>query len=51
MCGLELIEYGAILLGPPDAGERVLKQHLCTDCYATVQRVVDGAELDGGTNA
>ena len=35
-CGRELDEPGAILLGPPDAEQKVLKHHLCQECYEVI---------------
>lgn len=32
-CGVELEEYGAILLGPPDENDMAKKYHLCVGCY------------------
>ena len=34
-CGQELKVPGAILLSPPDDEGKVLKEHICTDCYQT----------------
>lgn len=36
-CGKELIEFGAILLGPPD-GNLVEKFHPCQDCYKKIRK-------------
>ena len=33
MCGEELNEYGAILLSPLDNENRVVKFHICKNCY------------------
>ena len=35
-CGNELIEYGAILLGPPDTEDMARKMHLCVYCYKQI---------------
>lgn len=35
-CGLELQEYGAILFGPPDEENKVVKNHLCVSCYEEI---------------
>jgi len=35
-CGKELNEFGAILLSPPDKNNKVIKYHLCVDCYEKV---------------
>lgn len=40
MCGKELIEFGAILLGPPDKGNLVIKDHICKPCYIILCRFV-----------
>ena len=32
ICSDELDKYGAILLSPPE-DDRVLKRHICVDCY------------------
>ncbi|MBD3270842.1 hypothetical protein GF376_04935 [Candidatus Peregrinibacteria bacterium] len=32
-CQKELNDFGAILLGPPDDENMVIKQHLCVACY------------------
>jgi hypothetical protein len=37
-CGRELLEFGALLLGPPDNEGFVKKYHLCVDCYATLRK-------------
>ncbi len=37
-CGLELREFGAILLSPPDGKGFVKKYHLCADCYVQLQK-------------
>jgi hypothetical protein len=33
-CSRELLEFGAILLSPPDIHNRVIKFHLCKNCYS-----------------
>ena len=35
-CGKELIEFGAILLSPPDTEDTVTKFHVCTECYEEI---------------
>ncbi len=35
-CKKELKDYGAILLSPPDAKQKVRKFHLCKKCYKEV---------------
>ena len=37
-CSKELIEFGAILLSPPDAKNKVEKLHLCKDCYQKIHK-------------
>ncbi|MDQ5886050.1 MAG: hypothetical protein QG628_447 [Patescibacteria group bacterium] len=32
-CGQELLDYGGILLSPPDSFGKVQKYHLCVTCY------------------
>jgi hypothetical protein len=32
-CELELTDYGAILLSPPDIESQVTKFHICKKCY------------------
>ena len=32
-CGKELLDYGGILLSPPDTSGKVYKYHLCVTCY------------------
>ncbi len=33
-CKIELDEFGAILLSPPDKKDSVRKYHLCKKCYS-----------------
>jgi hypothetical protein len=33
MCGIELDDFGGILLSPPDGGGMVKKYHLCKACF------------------
>lgn len=35
-CGDELANFGDILLGPPDAQQKVAKYHLCVVCYGKI---------------
>ena len=35
-CQEELMEFGAILLSPPQADGRVQKFHLCLKCYQEI---------------
>jgi hypothetical protein len=35
-CGKELNDFGAILLSPPNEEGKVLKLHLCKDCYEKI---------------
>ena len=32
-CKKELLDYGAILLSPPNASSTVKKFHICKECY------------------
>jgi hypothetical protein len=36
MCGNELNDFGAILLGPPNEEQEVKKIHLCKSCYEKI---------------
>jgi hypothetical protein len=36
MCAKELKQYGAILLSPPDKKSKVIKYHICPDCYKEI---------------
>jgi hypothetical protein len=38
MCGLELAEFGGILLSPPDKDNTVKKAHLCKSCYEKIAK-------------
>lgn len=40
ICGQELKEFGAIILGPPDDSNKVEKFHLCEECYEEIERVI-----------
>ena len=33
ICKKELNDFGAILLSPPDKNNKVIKYHICRDCY------------------
>ncbi len=33
VCDIELMDYGAILLSPPDKYSKVVKKHICKNCY------------------
>ncbi|MEA3515092.1 MAG: hypothetical protein U9R34_06435 [Nanoarchaeota archaeon] len=35
-CKKELLDFGAILLSPPDENDKVRKFHLCQSCYQDV---------------
>lgn len=35
-CKKELVEFGGILLSPPDIDNKVLKLHLCKLCYENI---------------
>lgn len=32
-CNEDLNEFGAILLSPPDSESKVIKFHICVECY------------------
>lgn len=38
MCKTELVDYGAILLSPPNAKGEVKKFHICKACYQKIKR-------------
>ncbi len=40
MCGKELLDYGAILLSPPDSQSKVVKYHVCKECYKEIEEKV-----------
>lgn len=40
-CKKELLEFGAILLSPPDKEGNVRKFHLCTECYEGIMKEID----------
>lgn len=35
-CKEELVEFGGILLSPPDSDDKVLKTHICKSCYRAI---------------
>lgn len=35
-CKKELVDFGAILLSPPDENGKVRKFHLCKSCYQDI---------------
>jgi hypothetical protein len=39
-CKEELVDYGGILLSPPDAGNKVTKFHLCKGCYGEIENEI-----------
>ena len=39
-CGEELKEFGGILLSPPDIDRRVIKYHLCKNCYEEIENLL-----------
>lgn len=41
ICKLEMAEFGAILLGPPDNNSTVSKFHICIYCYTLVLKKFD----------
>jgi len=40
-CKQELKEFGGILLSPPDIDRRVLKSHLCKNCYSKIEKLLN----------
>lgn len=40
LCGNELEEFGAILLGHPDECNKVEKFHLCRKCYEEIRCMI-----------
>lgn len=40
ICGQELKEFGAVLLGPPDESNKVEKFHLCRECYEEIEGII-----------
>jgi hypothetical protein len=40
-CKEELVEFGAILLSPPDSMNLVRKWHLCRKCYDKILELFD----------
>jgi len=43
-CGKELIEFGAILFGPPDQNSTVKKYHLCTSCFTKLKTDMESTD-------
>lgn len=37
-CNEELVEFGAILLSPPDEKNMVKKFHICKSCYSNIEQ-------------
>lgn len=35
-CGLPLDKPGALLFSPPDIRKKVLKRHICLECYGAI---------------
>lgn len=40
MCSKELEEFGGILLSPPDNDRKVIKYHLCINCYEKIKKLL-----------
>ena len=36
-CEKELLDFGAILFGPPDKDSKVEKFHICKECYEKIK--------------
>lgn len=39
-CNKELDEFGGILLSPPDIKNRVIKYHLCLNCFKEIEKLL-----------
>lgn len=39
-CQRELDDFGGILLSPPDSDSKVVKYHLCKDCYLEIEKTL-----------
>ena len=44
-CGIELSEFGAILLGPPNKLNLAKKLHLCVGCYKKILKLLKQSKL------
>lgn len=40
ICGEELTEPGAVLIGPPDDKSQCIKEHICVGCYPVLQHTI-----------
>ena len=38
ICGKELNEFGALLFSPPDEERKVVKSHICKECYNKLEK-------------
>lgn len=45
-CSNELVDFGGILLSPPDEMDMVRKYHLCTACYAGIVALFPDADAE-----
>ena len=36
-CKKELVDFGAILLSPPDNDDKVKKYHICKECFKKIR--------------
>ena len=50
VCKIEMDEFGAILLGPPDAVGMVKKYHICIYCYDLIRDRFDLSDLSMDKN-
>ena len=39
-CGMELDDYGAIVLSPPNSQSEVKKLHICRACYVQIEALI-----------
>ena len=47
VCSLELQDFGAILLSPPDISGKVDKYHICKDCYKKIKKKIQAYSTIG----
>lgn len=48
LCLIELQEFGAIILSPPDRYDNVKKHHICIHCYQWLENI-ELKQVDGTT--
>lgn len=44
-CKEELVDFGGILLSPPDDNRMVTKIHLCKNCYEVINYLINVHEV------